>query len=381
MAAVLQSGRLVQGPRVAALERRAAQLLGRRHAVAVSSGTAALHLATLVAGCGPGDEVLVPAFGYPATANAVELAGGHAVPVDVDPDTFALTPETIRDALTPRTVGLIAVHPFGIPAPMEAIEALARARGLWWVEDAACSLGTDVSGSSCGSDSPRWARPGGSVCVSLHPRKTATSGEGGLVLTDDDGDAHRFRVLRNQGVDPFVEGWARFVEAGFNYRLSELHAAVGEVQLGRLDAIVASRRRVAGWYRSALTDRELLRDVVRWPKGYEEPGLNVQSLVVELGEGVDRDGVIRALRAQGVETTIGGYGLAEQPYYAQRYDLDPRRFPAATRLAHQSLTLPVTHAMSATDVEAVVERLAQCLVGRGAVGAGSDTGREERATP
>jgi len=376
VAAVLESGRLVQGPRVEALERQAAGLVGRRHAVAVSSGTAALHLSALVAGCQPGDEVLVPAFGYPATANAVEIAGGRAVPVDVDPETFAVTPAALRAALTPRTVGILVVHPFGIPAPMEGIEALARSRGLWWIEDAACALGTDRAGEPGG----RWGRAGGAVCISLHPRKTATSGEGGLVLTDDDAAAHRLRVLRNQGVDPDARGWARFVEAGFNYRLSELHAAVGEVQLGRLDEIVAKRRAVAAWYRAELEERGWLDGLVRWPRGDDEAGWNVQSLVVELAASVDRDALMSALRAEGVETTIGGYGLTEQPYYARRYGLDPGDFPVATRLARQSLTLPVTHAMTQGDVEAIVGHLARCVRGQAPAAVRAwDGGQEERS--
>lgn len=377
VAAVLRSGRLVQGPRVEALEQRAARLVGRRHAIAVSSGTAALHLATLTAGGRAGDEVLVPAFGYPATANAVEIAGGRAVPVDVDPDTFAVTPATLAAAITPQTSGLIAVHPFGIPAPMAAIEALAGAKGLWWIEDAACALGTARQGVEGG----RWGRPGGTTCVSLHPRKTATSGEGGLLFTDDDDVAHHLRVLRNQGVDPRAEGWARFVEAGFNYRLSELHAAVGGVQLERLDAIVAVRRRVAGWYRAALADEGLLGGVVRWPRGYDEPGLNVQSLVVEIHDRVDRDDLIRTLRTLGVETTIGGYSLAEQPYYAERCGRAPGGLAVASRLARQSLTLPITHAMSQEDVRAVVGHLGRCVARQHPGPGWAQSGPEEETTP
>jgi dTDP-4-amino-4,6-dideoxygalactose transaminase len=347
LAEVIRSGHLVQGPKVEAFEAALAGRLGVPQVVACSSGTAALHLAITSMGCGPGDDVVVPAFGFPATANAVELCGAHAVPADLDPEHMALTAETVSRAATERTVGVVPVHAFGIPAPMAELDALARERGWWIVEDAACALGTDRRG--------RWSQGPHPVCLSFHPRKTVTTGEGGAIGVDDPSIAVRLRELRNHGIaaDGVDRGWSRFTRVGFNYRMTDLAAAIGLVQLDRLDGFVDARRRVAAMYRGLL---EGVRGV-RWPRGYDQPGLSVQSLVVEVLRPGRRDAVIADLAAQGIATTIGGYGLASQPFWAQRDGLDPAAYPVASRLADGSLTLPVTHEMSDADVRRVVEAL------------------------
>ena len=352
VAEVLASGHLVQGPRVAAFEAAVAERLGMAHAVACSSGTAALHLSLRSLGVGAGDDVLVPAFGFPATANAVELCGARAVPADVDLDTFALTAGSLERAATERTVGVIPVHPFGIPADMQALEGWAGARGVWMLEDAACALGT-------AQPEGRWASGRHPVCLSFHPRKTITTGEGGMVLTGDAALARRARRLCNHGMaapgEPEAGSWQRFVEAGFNYRMTDIAAAIGLCQLQRLDGIVAGRQRVVSWYRAALA----ATSGVRVPAGYALPELSCQSFVVLLDEDRDRDAVIRSLGARGIQTTIGGYDLAEQPYYAGRYDLDQEGLSGARRAGRSSLTLPVGGEMSAADVERVVTALAE----------------------
>ena len=342
---VLKSGHLVQGPQVAAFEEGLAELLGIRHVVAVTSGTAALHVSTVALGLTPHDEVIVPAFGFPATANAVELTGARAVPADVDPERFALTVESIEAVASERTVGVILVHSFGIPAPTPALKALCDSRGWWLLEDAACALGTEQGG--------RWGSGELPVCLSFHPRKTVTTGEGGVVATDDDDLAHRLRTLRNHGMEPGAVGWKRFSRAGFNYRMSDLSAAIGVVQLGRLDFIVSERRRVTSLYREALASVP----GVRWPTGYELPNLSCQSVVVELDSSVDRDAVIGHLAERGIQTTIGGYALADQPYFVERYGLRMEDLPCAGRLANSSLTLPVTVEMNREDVEHVTASL------------------------
>ncbi len=356
LAEVLASGQLVQGPRVAAFEAAVAQRLALPCAVACSSGTAALHLALAALDVGPGDEVIVPAFGFPATANVVELCGARAVPADVDLDRFALTAESVAAVATERTRGVLVVHPFGIPAPMAALSALAQARGWWLVEDAACALGT----APRQDDAARWASGDHLVCLSFHPRKTLTTAEGGMVLTADPALAHRLRRLRNHGMDEPAPGdgrWQRFHAVGFNYRMSELHAALGQVQMTRLDAIVAGRARLAAWYREALA--ALPR--VSWPAGYQQPDLAFQSLVVLLDPEIDRDQVIDRLAGRGVQTTLGGYALALQPAYRGRPDADPARLPNASRAQASTLTLPATLAMTQADVEVVVDALADAL--------------------
>lgn len=348
VAEVLASGYLVNGPRVAAFERGVAARLSLAHGVACSSGTAALHLALRALGCCAGDEVIVPAFGFPATANAVELCGARAVLADISLDTFALTAETVEAARTSRTVGILPVHAFGIPAPMGELEVVADRHGLWIVEDAACALGT-------ANEDGRWASGRHLVCLSFHPRKTLTTGEGGMVLTASAGVADTLRCLRNHGmaVDG-REGWLRFEEAGFNYRLTDIAGAIGVVQLGRLDRIIEGRRRVAGWYREQLAAVGGL-DV---PSGYAMSDLSYQSFVVLLSpSGRGRDAVIDGLRRRGIHTTIGGYGLVSQPYYRRRYALDPGALPGCERAAEWSLTLPLTDDMTESDVGVVVGAL------------------------
>jgi perosamine synthetase len=355
VAAVLRSGYLVQGARVAEFEALVADALGVEHAVAVSSGTAALHLALLVLGAGPGDEVIVPAFGFPATANAVELCGARAVLADVDPDTFALTGDTVAAATTARTVGVMPVHPFGIPAPMAELEAVCASRGLWLCEDAACALGTATRGPEGGR---RWASGVHPICLSFHPRKTITTGEGGLIALDDGAQAATLRELRNHGMsaDP-SRGWRRFVRAGFNYRLSDLHAAIGVVQMGRLRDIVLDRQRILADYLIALDGTPGLRV----PAAYRWPELSAQSFVVELDADLDRDGVIASLADLGIQATVGGYGFADQPYYAHRGAPAPEAFPVSARMARSSLTLPLSGAMTSDDVSQVVAALSATI--------------------
>jgi perosamine synthetase len=344
---VLQSGFLVQGPKVAAFEAGLAERLGLAEVIACSSGTAALHLTLVAMDCGPGDEVIVPAFGFPATANAVELCGARAIPADIDPERMSLTAESVAERATERTVGVLPVHPFGIPAPMAALSALARERGWWMVEDAACALGTETNG--------RWSQGDHPVCLSFHPRKTVTTGEGGAIGVNDAALACRLRELRNHGIaaDGVDRGWSRFTSVGFNYRMTDLAASIGVVQLKRLDDFVARRRQVVAWYRKHLAPI----NGIRWPNGYELERLSTQSLVIEVMVKGERDAVINTLASQGIATTIGGYGLASQPFWVERDGLAPSDYPVATRMAEAALTLPVTHEMTESDVRRVAYAL------------------------
>jgi dTDP-4-amino-4,6-dideoxygalactose transaminase len=292
---VLDSGYLVQGRNVRRFEELVASYLGMDHVVAVSSGTAALHLAVWALGLGPGDEVIVPDFTFPATANVVALVGARPVLADVSLDTFNLDPTRIAALVTSRTRAILPVHLFGLSAPMDEVLVMAERYGLPVVEDAACALGAEYKGRQCGT----MGRIG---CFSLHPRKAITTGEGGLIVTRDAGLADRLRSLRNHGMAPGPTGY-HFVMAGLNYRMTDLQGALGIVQMERLDGIIKRRRTLAVVYDSELADIPwLIRPVA--PDG----GQHIyQSYVTLLDQGLDRSRIMAALREDGIECTIGTY--------------------------------------------------------------------------
>lgn len=344
--AVLRSGRLTQGPRVEAFEAALAEHLGMADVIACPSGTAALHLAMMAREVGPGDEVVVPAFGFPATANVVECCGGRAVFADVDPERFAMRPEELRARRGARTVGAMVVHAFGMPAPLRALEGELASSEQWLCEDAACSLGTPRGAG--------WARGSHPVCLSFHPRKLVTTGEGGAVATADPAWGRRVRSLARHGLEePPGGGPGSVARPGLNYRMGELEAAVGLVQLERLDEIVAHRRRLGARY------GELLADVgeVRWPDGANDEGWNVQTLVVELEAGVDRETVLDRLAASGIGAGRAGTLVPGERYYAARVEDPDAAWPVASRLAARTVALPVGPTMSEREVDEVVRAL------------------------
>jgi perosamine synthetase len=324
VADVLASGQLTMGPKVAELESEVARACEVEHAVAVSSGTAALHLALLALGIGPGDEVIVPAYTFPATANVVTLVGAQPVLVDVDPETMNVDPAKVE--LTPRTKAILAVHLFGRPARLEELPDATV------IEDAAGALGARRGNRACGG-------LGTLGCLSFHPRKIVTTGEGGAVTTDDAELAEAVRGLRNHG-------WRSddMPEPGFNYRLSDILCAVGLPQLRRLGELHAARARLAAAYEERLRDLPLLTpradggDVHGW-----------QAYVVQLN---GRDDVLRALRAQGIEAQIGTYALHRLGAYR-----DHRSFPGADHAFERALALPFHSRLSEADLDLVAEAL------------------------
>jgi len=285
---VVRSGQLTMGPTVAEFEAAVAEAVGTAHAAAVSSGTAALHLAVLALDIRAGDEVVVPAYTFPASANAVELCGAKAVLVDVDPDTFVLDPGAVAAAITARTRAVMAVHLFGRPVPWEALQS-AVPQDVALVEDAAGALGARYRGTSCGA-------LGVVACLSFHPRKIVTTGEGGAITTDEAELDSAVRRLRHHG-------WAALGDMptpGYNYRLPDLLCAVGIPQLARLEELLAARERVAGWY------TERLEHFVLTPSAEEGDRHGWQAYVVQLER---RDEALEALRAAGIEAQIGTWAL------------------------------------------------------------------------
>ena len=301
------SGWVAQGPEVAAFEREFAAAVGAPHAVAVSSGTAALHLALHVAGVAPGDDVITVSSSFVATANSVRYCGARPVFVDVDPATGNLDPARLAAAATPRTRAILCVHQIGMPCDLAAIVDFARARGLVVVEDAACAIGSEIRWDG------RWeriGRPHGDlVCFSFHPRKLLTTGEGGMVTTADPERAAALRLLRSQGmsVPPEVRHVAarvvteEYPSFGYTYRMSDIQAAVGRQQLTRLAEIVAVRRRLAARY------GELLAPVARVTPPVEPAWArsNWQSYCVRLDAAIDQGGVMAQMLAGGIATKPG----------------------------------------------------------------------------
>jgi dTDP-4-amino-4,6-dideoxygalactose transaminase len=327
VAAVLESGQLTMGPLVAEFEAAVAAACGTREAVAVSSGTAALHLAVLALGIGPGDEVLVPAYTFPATANVVALAGARPVLVDVDPATMNVDPERAHAAATPRTKAVLAVHLFGRPARLEELPALPL------LEDAAGALGARRQGRACGG-------LGAAGCLSFHPRKIVTTGEGGAVATDDVAIAASARQLRHHGWAPGGD----MPVPGLNYRLPDLLCAVGIPQLRRLEELLAARARAAAAY------EERLRDLpVVLPAADEGDRHGWQAYVIQVGR---RDDVLAGLRAQGIEAQIGTYALHLLGAYRDQGD-----YPGATRSFERALALPFHSQLSESDFDRVAEAL------------------------
>ena len=333
LAEVVESGQLTMGPKVGEFEEALSRAVGTAHAAAVSSGTAALHLALLALEIGVGDEVIVPAYTFPATANAVELCGARAVLVDVDPDTFLLEPGAVAAAVTPRTRAVMAVHLFGRPVSWEALQT-AVPQDVALVEDAAGALGARYRGTPCGG-------LGVAGCLSFHPRKIVTTGEGGAVTTDEgslDAAVRRFRH----------HGWQTLGDMptpGFNYRIPDLLCAIGIPQLARLEELLAARERVAGWY------EERLSELVLTPGADEGDRHGWQAYVVQLDR---RDEALEGLRAAGIEAQIGTWALHRLAPYREQ-----GTFPGADRAFERALALPFATTTTEAEVERVVGVLAR----------------------
>jgi dTDP-4-amino-4,6-dideoxygalactose transaminase len=329
---VMRSGMLAQGPEVAAFEEEFSKLVDGIHCVAVNSGTSALHLALLAIGIQPGDEVLVPSFTFAASANAIALAGGVPVFVDIDPATFCVDLEAAERAVTARTRAIMPVHLYGHPADMTAVAALADRHGLLVVEDAAQAVAAAFAGTPVGTF-------GDAACFSFYPTKNMTSGEGGMVTTASASVARTLRLLRNQGMERRYDNEV----VGFNYRMTDLHAAIGRVQLGKLADWTEQRRSNALFF-----DRNL-RGVVGPSVANRATHVYHQYTIRVVGH--DRDEFAAALAARGVGS--GVYyptPVHRLPSFSRRLDL-----PETERAAAEVLSLPVHPALTDHDLGRIVE--------------------------
>jgi len=350
VAEVLRSGNLVQGKNVETLENAVAEFLGVRNAAAVSSGTATLHLALIALGIGVGDEVIVPAFSYVATANVVEIVGAKCVFVDVEQDTFNIDVSKIEQAITPRTRAIIPVHEFGLACDISEIVETARKHDLFVIEDAACALGSTENGKHVGT----FGQIGS---FSLHPRKNVTSGEGGLLTTNDDELAAKFRQLRNHGIE-MRDGKMEFVAAGFNYRMTDFQAALVLSQLRRLEENIRIRNVLAQVYLSALADEKALQ----LPFVPENKNHIWQTFHVIVDEKYNRDELIAELKMRGVGTNYGAQCIPAVKFYQEKYGLDCERlFPNALRAYQSGLALPMYDKLTSDDIANVSRILREVL--------------------
>lgn len=348
---VLRSGTLSLGPMLDRFERRFGEWLGASACSAVSSGTAGLHLSVRAAGIAAGDEVITSPLSFVASANVIVYEGATPVFADIDPLTLNIDPARVAAAVTDRTTGLLPVHLFGYPAAMDAIESIADEHDLWIVEDSCEALG------AVHADDGRVGARGHYSVFGFYPNKQLATGEGGMVVSPDAAGKARIDSERNQGRAPDM-GWLDHERLGFNYRLSDVAAAIGVAQLEKLDAMLADRARVAALYDERIA---ALADVTRpcEDTGGDRRGWFVY--VVQLSPAVDRDEVIERLAVQGVASKPYMPVIHLQPFYRERFGFTPGDFPVAEDVARRSLSLPFFPQMTEAQVERAVTALAQAL--------------------
>lgn len=356
----LDSHWVTQGPMTAQFERLFSLKHNVPHCLATTSCTAALHLATHALELGPGDEVIVPAFTWVTSAHCAEYVGAKAVFADVSLDTYNLDPDALGTAISPRTRAIVAVHLFGLPAPMDEIMAIAREHGLAVIEDAACAVGTTYMGKPVGAF-------GDMGCFSFHPRKVITTGEGGMVTTNRADLADAVKSLRNHGATGPAPGddparpytMSTFNRLGYNLRLSDIQASVGVAQMAKLDHLLAERRKLAGRY------TELLADVAQISLPIAPPGFGhtYQSYVIRLLNGgrAKRNKVMDALAAASIQTRTGTHAVHRLGYYAGKYGYRAEDFPNAAACEDTTITLPIFPGMTEAEQCFVVKQLGLAL--------------------
>ncbi len=360
VADVLRSDWLTTGPVVPAFEEAVARFAGAAHGVAVSSGTAALHAMCHILGVGPGDEVLVPAITFAATANAVLYCGAAPVFVDVDPDTLLMDPADLARKATPRAKAAIAVDYAGQPCDYDALSAVCRPRGITLLADACHALGGADKGRPVGTLAAMTA-------LSFHPVKHIATGEGGMVLAGDADTARRLKRFRSHGIDADARERERLgswhyamVELGYNYRISDINCALGLSQLAKLPAFLARRREIAAFYDAAFTDAPGVAPLA------VRPGVShtYHLYVVRLGPGPDRGRVFAALRAAGVGANVHYIPVHLHPYYRERLGTGPGLCPVAEAAYERILSLPMFPGLTDAQAADVVDALAEAVKSR-----------------
>ena len=362
---VLDSGMLVQGPRVAELEQRWAEACQTKHAIAISNGTAALHTALLAHGIGPGDEVITVAFTFIASVNSIIYCGARPVFADIDPITFNIDPDTIEALITPRTKAIMPVHLYGHPADMQRIMAIAQKYGLAVIEDSAQAIGASYGGKPAGSF--------GTGCFSLYATKNVMSAEGGMITTSDDAIAKRCRLIRAHGMEK------RYYHdmLGFNFRMSDLHAAIGLAQLSRLEAITQQRKANAEFMNANINNPRLvlpsggnLKKIENEKLEGEQSNSSFSTLnskfshawhqyTVRVQNGLDRDAAVAKLTAVGIGTGVFYPVPAHQQKHIREMGFGDVTLPITEQLAKEVFSLPVHPALSPSDLEEIVHEVNQ----------------------
>lgn len=366
----LESGWVVQGPKVASFEDKFARYTEAPHAIACTSCTAALHMSLAALDIQPGDEVIVPAFTWISTANVAEYLGATPVFVDIDLETFNMDPEAFEAAITPRTKAVIPVHLFGLSADIKPIMQISAANDLYIVEDAACGFGSYYDGQHVGTF-------GDFGCFSFHPRKAVTAGEGGMIVTDNDDRASLCRTLRDHGAsrsdlsrheEELGFLLAKYDHLGYNYRMTDLQGAVGNVQMDRADWILNHRIERAARYDRLLQDLSWLQT----PHVHAHCRHTYQSYVclftpeVPSPTNVDRlheqrNEVMRILEQRGIATRQGTHAVTMQGYYQNKYDIDGRDYPKAFMADRLSISLPLYPQMTDEEQDYVVSNLHEAI--------------------
>lgn len=338
---VLSSGYLTQGPKTLEFEQKVKDLIGSQYAFAMSSCTTALHLALVVLNIKPEDEVLVADFTFPATANVVVQLGATPVLVDINLETFTMNADDLRRKISPRTKAIIPVDAFGCAVDFDPILQIAAEHHLPIVEDAATALGTTYHGRYCGNISTMG-------CFSFHPRKVITTGEGGMITTNDPSLAEKIKLLRSHG-GVKTGAWFQYEEAGFNYRLSDVLSAVGVAQMEKLPWIIDRKRRFA----ALLSERLSQIPNIRLPTEPKWGGHIYQSYVILVDESINRDKVIEDLKSNGIEATIGTYALHDQPFFQRQFGYRTGQLPNSHVAFNRTISLPLYPQMNEENLEQV----------------------------
>lgn len=352
----LMNGWLTSGPKVREFEELFAQRHNVKHALAVTSATTALHLALVALEVGSGDEVIVPAFTWVSTANVVLYCGATVVFADVDPITFNMDPEDLKKRISPKTKAIIPVHLFGLCANMDAIKSIAGDIPL--VEDGACAAGAAYKGVPAGA-------LGTIGCFSFHPRKSVTTGEGGMITTNDDHLADVISMLRNHGASiseeqrhygsrPYI--LPDFNMLGFNYRMTDLQAAVGVVQIKKLDTFIEEREKWAAWYSEQLKSISWLR-TPQFGSEYKHGWQSFVTFVDESKAPFSRNEIMEKLQENGISTRPGTHAVHMLNFYAQKYNLKPSDYPGAQAANDFSMAIPLHNRMVVEDYHYVLEVL------------------------